>query len=242
MLSITGMTLEQFVGLMAGIGYKGEKAERVKVKAAAVPVPVVAAPTEAVSLNPVPEEVSLINIAPEPEATEEPVPEAAPEMEAYYTFTWAPKPRERPERPARPPRPEGTVRPERGPRSDRGPRRDTPPPAAPLVEGEASAVVDAAPQPERPARERRPDRPKDGEGRREGYQGKPREGRPKEGGKPAGRPYEGSNPRQDGKPGDRPPRKDDGKSKAFEARPPRVEKPIDPDNPFAVLAALRLKS
>jgi ATP-dependent RNA helicase SUPV3L1/SUV3 len=34
MLSITGMTLEQFVGLMAGLGYKSEKAERVKVRAA----------------------------------------------------------------------------------------------------------------------------------------------------------------------------------------------------------------
>jgi ATP-dependent RNA helicase SUPV3L1/SUV3 len=95
-------------------------------------------------------------------------------------------------------------------------------------------VADAAPQ-ERPQRDRRPDR-KEGESRREGYQGKP-----KEGGKPAGRPYEGSKPRHDGKPGDRPPRKDDAKGKTFEARPPRVEKPIDPDNPFAALLALKAK-
>ena len=33
----------------------------------------------------------------------------------------------------------------------------------------------------------------------------------------------------------------DTKPKAFEARPPRVEKPIDPDNPFAALLALKGK-
>jgi ATP-dependent RNA helicase SUPV3L1/SUV3 len=37
MLSITGMTLEQFAGLMEGLGYKGEKAERPKTKAAPAP-------------------------------------------------------------------------------------------------------------------------------------------------------------------------------------------------------------
>ncbi len=34
MLSITGMTLEQFAGLMQGLGYRADKGERVKVKAA----------------------------------------------------------------------------------------------------------------------------------------------------------------------------------------------------------------
>ena len=39
MLSITGMTLEQFADLMQGLGYRAEKAERIKVKApAATPV------------------------------------------------------------------------------------------------------------------------------------------------------------------------------------------------------------
>ena len=233
MLSITGMTLEQFVGLMAGLGYKGDKGERVKVKAAAAPAPVAPEPSEPVSLNPVPEEVSLINPIPEPEPViaEEPTAEAPPEMEVFYTFTWAPKPRERPARPERAPRAD------RGPRPDRGPRRDAvAAPAVPAVEGEAAAPAPEAPRP--PRHDRRPDRPKDGEGRREGYQGKP-----KEGGKPGGRPYEGSKPRHEGK-GDRPdrgPRKDDGKGKTYEARPPRVEKPIDPDNPFAALLALKAK-
>lgn len=77
MLSITGMTLEQFADLMQGLGYKGEKGERAKVKAA---------PSEAVPDAPVAE------VAPvEPSDPETPVAEA--EMEAFYTFTWARAPR-----------------------------------------------------------------------------------------------------------------------------------------------------
>jgi ATP-dependent RNA helicase SUPV3L1/SUV3 len=238
------MTLEQFVDLMGGLGYKGEKGERVKVKAA-IPVVEVKA-EEPVSLNPVPEEVSLINPVPEEpvvvaetvegEAAAEPVAEAAPEMETFVTFTWAPKPRPRPERaerPARPARAEqtGDPRGERAPRSggprndrnqDRGPRRDAAL-AAPAVEGEAPA----APVEAKPRREG---------GDRGGYKGKPREG-------------QGDRPQGDRPQGDRKPRPKDGKydaksdakpQRSFEARPPRAEKPVDPDNPFAVLAALKL--
>ena len=39
MLSITGLTLEQFASLMDGLGYRSEKAERPKVKAATVGIP-----------------------------------------------------------------------------------------------------------------------------------------------------------------------------------------------------------
>ena len=39
MLSITGLTLDQFASLMDGLGYRAEKAERPKVKPASVPVP-----------------------------------------------------------------------------------------------------------------------------------------------------------------------------------------------------------
>jgi ATP-dependent RNA helicase SUPV3L1/SUV3 len=219
MLSITGMTLDQFVGLMAGLGYRAEKGERPKVRTAPVVAPV-AVVEEPVSLNPVPEEVSLIHPVVEVEpVVAEAVEEAPPEMEAFYTFTWAPKPR-----PARVERP---ARPERAPRPDR-PRRDAaaaqPAPDAPAVEGAAEV-----PKPPRPEGERRDRRPKDGE-RREGYKGKPK----------------GDEPRGDrGDRGKGGPRKDrdDGKGqKTYEARPPRVEKPIDPDNPFAVLAALRLRT
>lgn len=71
MLSITGMTLEQFSDLMAGLGYKAEKGERAKVKA------------------PKPEaEPPVVETA---EAVETPAEtaEEAPEVEVFYTFTWA---------------------------------------------------------------------------------------------------------------------------------------------------------
>ncbi|MDE3121637.1 MAG: hypothetical protein KGK00_07665, partial [Paracoccaceae bacterium] len=45
-------------------------------------------------------------------------------------------------------------------------------------------------------------------------------------------------PHGKGKPQGKGPRRDD-RPKHIEAAPPRREKPIDPDNPFAVLAALR---
>ena len=134
MLSITGMTLEQFANLMEGLGYKAEKGEREKVKAA----PVVAEPVEGEVVNPIPEGETS---APAEVETEE-----APEMEVFYTITWAPK---------RAPRPQN-------------------------------------------------DKPQ-------------RKGPPK------------------GKRGAKPQR--DNKAQNFSARPPRKEKAIDPDNPFAAALA-----
>ena len=188
MLSITGMTLEQFADLMAGLGYKGEKGERVKVKAAEPPKA-----EDPQSTAPIPEEVSVLAPPPEPEPVAEGAEAAPQEMEVFYTFTWAPKPRfQRPERGNRP----------QGDRPNRGER----------------------PQGERPQGEGRGDRPK-----REG--GDRPQGERREGGKPKGGKGHG---------GGKPERREGGKS--FEARPPRAEKPIDPDNPFAVLAALKTKS
>ena len=172
MLSITGMTLEQFADLMGGLGYKAERGEREKVKAPVEPVP----PVEGAS-NPIPEETS-------------PVAEAAtqgesetPEAEVFFTFTWAPRPR--------------------GPRPDRAQR------------GEAEG-------------EKRPAGGKS-EFRRDG--GKPdgkRDG--KHGGKPGGKGKHGKGPKRD------------EQSRKYEARPPKKERPIDPDSPFAVLAALKGKT
>lgn len=178
MLSITGMTLDQFADLMAGLGYKGEKGERVKIKAAEAPKAPEISEEAAAAIAagvPIPEEVSIL--APEP-ATEPGA--AAPEMEAFYTFTWAPKPRPRPER-----------------GGDRGPR--------PERKGG-----------DRPRREAQGERPQ---------VDRPKHDRPK---------------------GDRPDRKGgkpqrEERQKSFEARPPRAEKPIDPDNPFAALLALKGK-
>ncbi|MFN4192569.1 MAG: helicase-related protein [Tabrizicola sp.] len=192
MLSITGMTLDQFADLMAGLGYKGEKGERPKVKAAEPQKEPEISEEAAAAIAagvPIPEEVSIL--APEPVPEPAPVPETAatPEMEVFYTFTWAPKPRHQ--------------RPERG--GDRGHRPER-------KEG-------AAPRGDRPQGDRpRGDRPKpDGD--------RPKHDRPK-----------GDRPHAKG---GKPPRED--RQKSYEARPPRQEKPIDPDNPFAALLALKGK-
>ena len=84
MLSITGMTLEQFADLMAGLGYKGERGEREKVRAEPVAQPV----EEGKTANPITEEEAAL--------------QTVTETEVFYTFTWAPRPRapkgDRPER------------------------------------------------------------------------------------------------------------------------------------------------
>ena len=216
MLSITGMTLDQFSRLMEGLGYSAEKNERPKTRAVAPPAAeaVVAEPE---SDNPLTEEESVLaaetrarweaeqdekkrmaqqaeataETAPEPDA---PAAEAEPvELETYYTFRWAPKPRHQ-----------------------GAPRRDR---AAP------SADADAKPEGRRPR----------GKGNARGADAEPRKEGSRGGGKPAGGRH--------GKPGakGREDRGRDDKPKTFTARPPRAEKPIDPDNPFAVLAALKKK-
>jgi len=107
MLSITGMTLEQFADLMAGLGYKAEKGERVKVKAAAE-TPVVSEEAAADSADAPAVEAVADTTEPVAEGTPEgEAPEAAaPEMEVFYTFTWG-----------------GGRQNNRGPRRDQGGRR-----------------------------------------------------------------------------------------------------------------------
>lgn len=159
MLSITGLTLEQFSNLMEGLGYKAEKGERPKVKP--VPASVEVKPSdsdadaEATEAVPAvePETVVEPEAAAEPEVLAEPetaVDPVEPEVEVFYTFTWAPR------------------------------RRPTVP--------------------------RNDNRAK---------------------GKPKGK------PRSKGK--------SDSGQKKFSARPLKQEKPIDPDNPFAALLALKNK-
>ncbi|MCV6597891.1 MAG: disulfide oxidoreductase, partial [Mangrovicoccus sp.] len=134
MLSITGMTLEQFSGLMEGLGYRAERGERVKQRveepaepaapeaepspeagadapeAEASPEAETPAAETAESVAPVEsagedapaaEEAAASEVEPAA-ATAEPESENAPEepqMEVFYTFTWAPK--RRPNRPNR---------------------------------------------------------------------------------------------------------------------------------------------
>jgi ATP-dependent RNA helicase SUPV3L1/SUV3 len=96
MLSITGMTLEQFADLMGGLGYTGERGEREKVKAvadAAAPVeekPASDADAAESAVEVAAEEVAPVEEAP---AAEAPVEAADVEMEVFYTFRWVPKKR-----------------------------------------------------------------------------------------------------------------------------------------------------
>ena len=176
MLSITGMTLEQFANLMRGLGYKSEKCERPKLRTSETP-------------SNKSSEAQNDKSASEPEGDDEPVSEKAdaasetqenvidglqaaagpesaapesaraetdePENEVFYTFTWGGK--------------------AQGARSDRRPQ-----------------------------------------------------GRPQGKGKPKGRP-KGKGPRRDG-------------AKSFSSAPPKKDKALDPDNPFAALAALKGKT
>ncbi|WP_425092094.1 helicase-related protein [Tropicimonas sp. S265A] len=119
MLSITGMTLEQFVDLMQGLGYAGERGERPKVKPAVpasaagdpetpaeVPAdPPSEAPAETPSETPEtppqempvepPTETPAEPPVEVPSQSDAPAPDADPaaEVEVFYTFRWAPKPR-----------------------------------------------------------------------------------------------------------------------------------------------------
>ncbi len=179
MLSITGMTLEQFADLMQGLGYAGEKGERAKVKAPApknVELSAEDIAAEAAAATEAALAATHVEEAAEGDAEADAAPveaEAAPEMEVFYTFRWAPKPR---------------------PNQNRGKR------------------------------------PEGGQGKRPEGKSGGKDARPqgKRGGKPGG-------PKGKGKRDDTP--------RKFEARPPRREKPIDPDNPFAAaLMGLRDKT
>ena len=155
MLSITGMTLEQFANLMQGLGYRAEKAERVKVKAMPVVDKAEAVAPEAdagdATADEAPVAEAVSEVTPEITSVDEADPEQPVEMEVFYTFAW------------------GARRPER--------------------------IADA----------------------------------PRKNAKPRGKPqnYKGAK----GKGGKGPRR--DTKAETFQARPPKHEKPIDPDNPFA---------
>ncbi len=119
MLSITGLTMEQFADLMAGLGYKGEKGERPKTRAEA-PAPVVEVTAEAIAEAAAAAAAQISVVPPADEVAE---PPAAPvEMETFYSFSWAPRTFAKP-KPAR----------ERGD-SQRGPRRE------PAPQGEGAAT------------------------------------------------------------------------------------------------------
>jgi len=184
MLSITGMTLEQFADLMQGLGYRAEKGERAKVKAVAeAPADAAKDETAAPEAEAVAEdtvaEAADVAVADAPVAADaEAAAPAEPEVEVFFTFTWGGN---------------------RGNQQRRG--------------GGGN-------------RQRR-----DAQGQGQGQGDKRRNDR---GGKPGGK---------GGKPKGKGPKGGDRGGKSFEARPPKRDKPIDPDNPFAAaLMGLRDKS
>ncbi|NRB35049.1 MAG: disulfide oxidoreductase [Rhodobacteraceae bacterium] len=231
MLSITGMTLEQFSDLMQGLGYRAEKGERVKVKP-----------------EPKPEEAAADT--PEAEAELAAVPSDTPDIPATADETDAPA--DAAEAPADaaeavPVAVEAVA--------DTSADVDATVEGAP-ADAETSAESDASStEPEmevfftftwgrqqQRGGQRGQGRGRQGGGQREGGQrdGQRRGGPRRDGDKSDRKDFKGK-PRGKGKPG----RDDRGgtKSKTFSARPPKDEKKIDPDNPFAAaLMGLRDKS
>ncbi|MBC6408586.1 MAG: disulfide oxidoreductase [Rhodobacteraceae bacterium] len=139
MLSITGMTLDQFADLMQGLGYRAEKGERIKAKPAET-APEAAIETKAQPTAPKAEAsvsetaatpTAEAGIAAEVDAEPQPVDKEAPpdgvpdpnsdaptndavtepEMEAFYTFTWG-RDRTQQSKPRRTDRPSGKTKPQ----------------------------------------------------------------------------------------------------------------------------------
>ncbi|MGP1358498.1 helicase-related protein [Roseicyclus sp.] len=228
MLSITGLTLEQFADLMGGLGYKAERGERPKVKAA----PEAPAVVEPAAADGAPETMD--------ETLAGTLPADAPTgLEGADTPDPTPQemPVEQPdETPPAPPAETPADQPDETPVEIPTEVPGQAPGEEAAVEMEVFYTFIWAP------RRRGGDRPQrraDGEG-----------GRPR-GKKQHGGGERGDRPRSEGERGDRPRGKPKGKGgkphggkgqddkpRTYTARP---EKParIDPDNPFAVLAALK---
>ena len=226
MLSITGMTLEQFADLMQGLGYQAERAERPKQKPQAPADLAAKAPAEAETPAPADAQADAV-AAPQTD-------EAPAEAPAEAVNTAA--------------EPDAQAAPD-------GSAADAVTPAAPTemaADGAAPTVADAEAAATAPVEAeievfftfrwgRKP--AAQGRGPRRGAEGRGQGAKPqargdenrRDGGKP-GAPRrdggKGGKPRREGGKGGKP-HGDHGKTKSFEARPPRKEKQIDPDNPFA---------
>ena len=199
MLSITGLTLEQFADLMGGLGYKGVKGERTKQRPAEIDIP------------------KADNASEErPAAKDAPSPDAPVEGGATDVTPDVP-----------------TEKTEETPSADVDPADVDP--AETRAEGD-DAVVQTDQQPDAPELEvfytftwrgTRPDR----QPRRDGGKNRRDTGKP-----------QGDHPRGKGKPKGRGKPRDAG-AKSYAAKPPKKEKQIDPDNPFAAaLMGLKDKS
>ncbi len=214
MLSITGMTLDQFADLMQGLGYKADKGEREKQR------PVAEAPADAPQVV----DDSAVTATPSEPAVEGATPDGTPQpLESDATTAGL-----QTEEVLAEVAPEATAPESTAPEGD-APAADTP-----------AAAQDTAPEIEvfytftwGGGRSRRPGEQNQGgrqgrDGKRRGGDGPQGQGQGKRGGgKPQGA---GGKKGGKGKPRDAGP-------KTFQSGPKRREKQIDPDNPFA--AALK---
>ncbi|WP_276715210.1 helicase-related protein [Pseudooceanicola nitratireducens] len=216
MLSITGMTLDQFADLMQGLGYKADKGEREKQR------PVAAAPAEAPQVV----DDSAVTATPSEPAVEGATPDGTPQpLESDETTAGL-----QTEEVLAEVAPEATA-PESTAPEDDAPAADTP-----------AAAQDTAREIEvfytftwGGGRSRRPG--EQNQGGRQGRDGKRRGGDGPQGqGQGNGRRGGGKPQGAGGKKGGKGKPRDAG-PKTFQSGPKRREKQIDPDNPFA--AALK---
>jgi len=202
MLSITGMTLEQFSDLMQGLGYRAEKGEREKVKAPAEAPKPSGEATEKAEGSAEAEAASATEV--DASATGEAVAEdSAAEAKAADV--------------------------------SEAPAEDATPAEGESAEAPAEVSAEAAaPEMEVFYTFTWGGRARQGGGQRGQRRGQDRgDSRGQEqraGGKGKPRGAKGGQGRPGGKTGKRPPQQG---SKTYSARPPRKEKQIDPDNPFA---------
>ncbi|MEV8467809.1 helicase-related protein [Fluviibacterium sp. DFM31] len=234
MLSITGMTLEQFAGLMQGLGYKAERDERPKQRPQPVAPETTAEPDASAEAETSEAAAAETEAAPATDpAISQPETEVTPEAETpaetpvkEAPAVAAPVAEETPV--------EATVSEDAAEvtaeAAAEAPDADTDAPAE--TEIEVFYTFTWAPRRRQGGRPQQGRRDEGASGDRSA-RGKPRgEGKPR-GDKPGGK-FQGGK----GK-GKRPPQG----AKTYSARPKKAEKPIDPDNPFAAaLMGLRDKT
>ncbi|QBF32432.1 helicase-related protein [Thalassococcus sp. S3] len=211
MLSITGMTLEQFADLMGGLGYRAERGERPKVKPVDAVIPEAPNAAESAADKPVMDQAETApeGLAVEPAETPPPadVPPAAEALPDTGEAQLATEPADAQEVPAE---------------IAEAPAEEVPTGTAPdakLAEPEIEVFFTFTwgrnrQQQNRPKGQRGRGKPQDkaeGGGRRDRSSG----GKPPRGKKPGGRGAQ------------------QGGAKTYAARPPKQDKKIDPDNPFA---------
>ncbi|TYO89592.1 helicase-related protein [Oceanicella actignis] len=228
MLSITGCTLDQFAELMEGLGYKAEKRERPKPAPARAPKATDGAAESAATQEAAEAPAAEAPAAETPDAQAAQAPAQAEASEAPESAADAPQTAQDSAAPAAEAKSEAPA-PEAEAEATDGtdaPAEDAPP----QVEMQTYYVFTWAPRPRREGgRGRRAEGARPAQGRRAAEGGKGRDdARPK--GKPRGKPK----PKGKGAPRDEAPRQ-------FAARPPRQDKPVDPDSPFAALLALKDK-